>query len=275
MSSSRLFNQTAPSTSPTPAGKNSLLDMIAKGESTSSGGYNAMNQGTIDPKTGKSSKNGKVIGSGDSQKIIQKKLTDMTVGEIMALDATKENDGAKRKEKGLIFAAGRYQIIPSTLEGLVKQGIVSKGDKFDETTQDKLGMALIKQTGALDLAAAGKFDEAQNRLAGQWASIALATDVGDRKAGQSKYGGPGNAAHKGLDVKGALMASLPSSGVTLASTSTSVADQRMAAMAPSGGNTIINNKPVNVSSNAPSSGGKTASTYDNELFQTLVGYQSA
>ena len=70
------------------------------------------------------------------------------------------------------------------------------------------------------------------------------------------------------------MASSPSTGVTLASASTSMSDQRMAAMAPSGGNTIINNKPVNVASNAPSSGGKTASTYDNELFQTLVGYQS-
>ena len=72
MSSSRLFNQTKPSTSPTPAGKNSLLDMIAKGESASAGGYNAMNQGTPG--------GGPVIGSGDSQKIIKKKLTDMTVG---------------------------------------------------------------------------------------------------------------------------------------------------------------------------------------------------
>ena len=72
-----------------------------------------------------------------------------------------------------------------------------------------------------------------------------------------------------------MQPSTPSSGVTLASASTSMSDQRMAAMAPSGGNTIINNKPVNVASNAPSSGGKTASTYDNELFQTLVGFQTA
>jgi hypothetical protein len=55
----------APSTSPTPS-KNPLLDMISKGESASAGGYNAMNQGTPG--------GGPVIGSGDSQKIINKKL---------------------------------------------------------------------------------------------------------------------------------------------------------------------------------------------------------
>ena len=267
---------------PKPGGKNPLLDMIAKGESASSGGYNAMNQGTIDPKTGKSSKNGKVIGSGDSQKIIQKKLTDMTVGEIMALDATKENDGKKRKEKGLIFAAGRYQIIPSTLEGLVNQGIVSKGDKFNEATQDKLGTALIEQTGALDLAAAGKFDEAQNRLAAKWASIALATDVGDRKAGQSRYGGPGNAAHTGLDVKGALMASLPSSGVTLASATmpssgssltqaqASVLEQQYRLMG--GGTTVINNTPVSnmIASSSRGGGNNNMNPYDSDLMKYLL-----
>lgn len=66
----------------------------------------------------------------------------------------------------------------------------------------------------------------------------------------------------------------PSSGTAVASTSTSVADGKMAAMTPSGGNTNVTNKPTNVASNAPSSGGKASTAYDNELFQTLVGYQS-
>jgi hypothetical protein len=273
--------ESSSSTSPTPTGKNSLLDMIAKGESASSGGYNAMNQGTIDPKTGKSSKNGKVIGSGDSQNIIQKKLTDMTVGEIMALDATKENDGKKRKEKGLIFAAGRYQIIPSTLEGLVNQGIVSKGDKFDEATQDKLGMALIKETGALDLAAAGKFDEAQNAMAAVWASVPLATDVGGRKAGESVFGGPGNKAHASLNVKGALMASLPSTGVTLASASmpssgssltqaqASVLEQQYRLM---GNKAPVINAPVTntIASSSRGGGNNNMNPYDSDLMKYLL-----
>ena len=68
--------------------------------------------------------------------------------------------------------------------------------------------------------------------------------------------------------------SKPSSGSAVASASTSVADGKMAAMTPSGGNTNVTNKPTNVASNAPSSGGKASTAYDNELFQTLVGYQS-
>ena len=259
--------------SPTPTGRNALLDVIAKGESESSGGYNAMNQGTIDPKTGKSSANGKVIGSGDSQKIIRKKLTDMTVGEIMSLDATKEKDGKKRQEKGLIFAAGRYQIIPGTLATLVKAGVVSKDDKFDEKTQDKLGNALIETR----LKGIKKTDyvNVQNALAKEWASIPLASSINGRQAGESYYGGPGNKAHKGLDIKTALMQTSPSTGSAVASASTSVADGKMAAMVPTGGNTVINNKPVSVASASPSSGGKPGSTYDNELFQTLLGYQSS
>ena len=68
--------------------------------------------------------------------------------------------------------------------------------------------------------------------------------------------------------------SVPSTGTAVASASTSVSDGKMAAMMPTGGNTVINNKPVSVASGPSSSGGKSGSTYDNELFQTLVGYQS-
>ena len=35
------------------------------------------------------------------------------------------------------------------------------------------------------------------------------------------------------------------------------------------------NKPTTVASNESSPGGKASTAYDNELFQTLVGYQSA
>ena len=252
------------STSPTPAGKNSLLDMIAKGESAGAGGYNAMNQGTPG--------GGPVIGSGDSQKIIQKKLTDMTVGEIMDRAAKPNDDAKKRKEGGLIFAAGRYQIIPDTLKGLVRQGIVSKDDKFDEATQDKLGMALIQGTGALKLAAKGDYEGAQNAMAKTWASIPLATDVGDKKAGQSYYQKAGqNTAHGGLDVKGALMASSPSTGVQVASASTSMSDQKMAAMKPAGGNTTINAPTTNVAQNGGGGGGNNVNPYNTDMAKYLLG----
>ena len=244
---------------PKPGGKSPLLDMIAQGESAGAGGYNAMNQGTPG--------GGPVIGSGDSQKIIKKKLTDMTVGEIMDKGAKPNDDAAKRKENGLIFAAGRYQIIPKTLEALVKQGVVSKDDRFDEETQDKLGMALIKGTGALKLAAAGNYEEAQNALAKTWASIPLATDVGNKKAGQSYYQAAGqNTAHSGLDVKGALMAS----GSALSLASTSLADQRMSAMIPNGQTTVINNNsPTTLASNSQS--GSRVSPFQKEFHDKIIG----
>jgi len=269
------------STTPSGGGKNPLLDMIAQGESSGAGGYNAMNQGTPG--------GGPVIGSGDSQKIIQKKLTDMTVGEIMDKGAKPNDDAAKRKENGLIFAAGRYQIIPKTLEGLVKQGVVSKEDKFNEETQDKLGMALINGTGATKLAEGGNYEEAQNALAKVFASVPLATDIGNKKAGQSFYQAPGqNHGNSKLDVRGALMASVstsspnqsaatlvpnaPSSATTLAAATTAVSQEKMtlASAAP-----VVNNITNNNVNNSTSGGGSgssapsTASVYD-DLFAKLV-----
>jgi hypothetical protein len=193
--------------------KMTLLDSIAKGESASSGGYNAMNQGTAGI-------GGKVIGSGNSEKIINKKLTDMTIGEIMDRAAKPSDNAQKRKADGLIFAAGRYQIIPETLKGLVNAGIASRDEKFSPEVQDRLGMELIKQTGALKMAAQGNYDEAQNALAKVWAGIPLATDLNGKKAGQSYYAGPGNkaSAGSGKDVRASLMAFTNKVGDTLSET---------------------------------------------------------
>jgi hypothetical protein len=115
------------------------LDIIAKYESESSGGYNAMNQG------GEGSRG--IYGSGDSQspRLLGKKLTDMTVSEIMRRQA--ENNRYSGPNKVGIFAAGRYQIIPDTLKGIVKSGAIKPSDKFDEKTQDKAGLQLIKESG--------------------------------------------------------------------------------------------------------------------------------
>ena len=204
--------------------KMTLLDAIAKGESAGQGGYDAMNQGTVGTA-------GKVIGSGNSEKIINKKLTDMTIGEIMDRAAKPSDNAQKRKADGLIFAAGRYQIIPETLKSLVKAGIASRDEKFSPEVQDRLGMELIKQTGALKLSSEGKYDDAQNALAKVWAGIPLATDTMNKatgqmmKAGQSYYAGPGNKAHagSGKDVRSSLMAFTNQVGSTLSETTAEAA----------------------------------------------------
>ena len=118
-----------------------LLDLIASVESKSAGGYNAYNEGGA-------SGGYKVVGyGGDSRNgPLRRSLIDMTVREIMA------------HQKNLnppIHAAGRYQIIGSTLKALINgnygQTGVNVNDKFTPDVQDKLGIALIKyriKTGA-------------------------------------------------------------------------------------------------------------------------------
>jgi hypothetical protein len=118
-----------------------LLDMIAGVESTSMGGYDAFNRG--------GSAGGTVAhGSGNSTKDaiggVVKPLTQRTVQEVMSLQAS-----------GELHATGRYQIIQSTLKGLMNGNYgdtgVKPSDLYDAVTQDKLGIALIKyrlKTGA-------------------------------------------------------------------------------------------------------------------------------
>jgi hypothetical protein len=228
---------------PSPS-KMSLLDAIAKGESASAGGYDAMNQGTV-------GLGGKVIGSGNSEKIINKKLTDMTIGEIMSRAAKPSDNAQKRQSEGLIFAAGRYQIIPDTLKGLVNAGIATKDEKFSPEVQDRLGMELIRQTGALKMASEGRYDEAQNALAKVWAGIPLATDLNGKKAGQSYYAGPGNKASvgSGKDVRGSLMTYSNKVGDTLNETTAETARLIRQASAEQANITISAPTTVNNGSN--------------------------
>jgi hypothetical protein len=113
----------APSSTPSSSGQsssNSLLDIIAGGESGSMG-YDAANKG----------KAGDMPGGYPG-------LSKMTVNEVMRLQS-----------EGKVFATGRYQIIPTTLAGLMSGAYgntgVKGGDLYDASTQDKLGTALINK----------------------------------------------------------------------------------------------------------------------------------
>ena len=60
----------------------------------------------------------------------------MTIGEVMEIGASPS------AENRWVHAAGRYQIIPSTLRGLVKRYGVDTNAPFDEAMQDQLAMYL-------------------------------------------------------------------------------------------------------------------------------------
>jgi hypothetical protein len=115
-----------------------LLDLIARFESNSAGGYDAMNQG--------GSNGGHTVNgySGPARPKLGKPLTQMTVQEVMDRQDPRKYPAGGPNDQG-IHAAGRYQIIGSTLKSLVAEGVVRPTDRFDEATQDKLGAALIER----------------------------------------------------------------------------------------------------------------------------------
>lgn len=120
-----------------------LLDVIAKAESN--GNYNAY------------------FGNAGNSQI---KFTDMTVAEVMKWQADFIAQGQPSS------AVGRYQIISTTLSGLVNRKIVDVNEKFDEATQDRLAIALVERRGSLDYVARQlSAHEFAANLAKEWAGL--------------------------------------------------------------------------------------------------------
>ncbi len=86
-------------------------------------------------------------------------------------------------------AVGRYQIISTTLKGLVKQLNIDTNQPFNEAMQDRMAVALLERRGATEYVN-NQIDEQQfaAELAKEWA--ALPRVVGDRPE-QSYYAGDG------------------------------------------------------------------------------------
>ena len=99
-------------------------EIVRKYESSSSGGYNAMNRGV----------------GGDSpdgpMKYFNKNLTEMTIGEVISL-----------QNSGKLNAAGAYQFVGNTLPTAMKQAGLSPSDKFSSLNQDKMFVAHLQKAG--------------------------------------------------------------------------------------------------------------------------------
>ena len=121
--------------------------VIARGE----GNYNSFNKG----------KAGDSVGS-------KLNLVDMTVGQIRAL-----------QKNGSIFAAGKYQAIPKTLQGAIDAGIVSTAEKFNAEVQERIVQQYLltakKDRGSIEDYIKSKSDNlyaANLDLAKEFASVA-------------------------------------------------------------------------------------------------------
>jgi hypothetical protein len=104
----------------------------------------------------------KLVGGKD-----QPDLTKMTINEVMQLQN-------KMLGSGFISSAvGKYQIIKSTMAGLIKKlGLDPETTKFDPATQDKMAMALGEARG---LGKLPKGDTLHN-MAKEWASLPAGPD---------------------------------------------------------------------------------------------------
>jgi muramidase (phage lysozyme) len=107
-------------------------------------------------------------------------LTNMTIAQVMELQKS-------RIAGGQGSAAGKYQIINKTLEGLIKEGNIDTSSKFDQRMQDRLADMLIQRRGYGDYQS-GKISKEQfgKNLSQEWA--ALPSGPGN----QSYYAGVGN-----------------------------------------------------------------------------------
>ena len=120
-------------------------------------------------------------------------------------------------------AAGRFQIVSSTLRRLIKEGTLAADDLFNEATQEAAAMALLVDRG-LEACAKGKMSVSDfaNNVAKEWASLPLVADItlpdGSKKlAGKSYYDNDGlnKARVKADEVVDAIRADLGiKSGIT-------------------------------------------------------------
>ena len=121
----------------------SALNVLAKYESGAAG-YNAVNQIGVAGGRG-------VLGfSGDFRKMRQhggKSLTDMTVGEVMALQADNNMSNDEWIASGRLHAVGKYQFIGPTLAAWVQRLGIPPETRFSPEVQDALALAYMKTAG--------------------------------------------------------------------------------------------------------------------------------
>lgn len=134
-----------------------VLDLIASEESAAYGHYDAMNT--------KGLANGTIaVGSANSKDVFGRGLSQMTVQDVMKL-----------QRDGKVHAAGRYQIIAGTLAGLMNGGYgvtgVKPTDPFNQATQDKLGVALLKGRAGRFLTGTGSLTNAVAGMAQEWVGL--------------------------------------------------------------------------------------------------------
>ena len=184
-----------------------FFEVVLKGESKT---YNDHNW-YVCKGTTKKCLRGYIEGRGKPQyPNLNKKLSDYTIQEVVNFQKK------ARSGNGQLYATGRYQIIPTTLLGLIKDTSMNVSEKYNEVNQDKLAFQLLVNNSAVNSYMYGKNEDNKKNLelaslgvAKIWSSVGVPYALQGRDQwvlkNQSYYAGGGDkASEKTEDVQIAL-----------------------------------------------------------------------
>jgi muramidase (phage lysozyme) len=173
-----------------------FFDVILRGESKT---YNDHNWYVCN---GKSCLRGYIEGNPKNPtrySLLKKPLSQYTIGEVQ------EFQSHPRDSVGQLWATGRYQIIPKTLNGLVSSLGLKKTDVYNKEVQDKMGYQLLVERPAIKNYIQGlnedtkeNVEKASLEVAKIWSSVGVPYAVQGSKQlvqkDQSFYYGGGDVA---------------------------------------------------------------------------------
>jgi hypothetical protein len=131
---------------------------------------------------------------------LSKDLSDTTIADVMKFQKNQRSSSS-----GQLWATGRYQIIPTTLKGLVDNHKINPNQKYSDAIQDELGeKLLLGRSNIRKYLKKEVADTKENRekaaldMAKIWSSIGVPYDMqGSKKTikkNQSYYSGGGDTA---------------------------------------------------------------------------------
>jgi hypothetical protein len=166
----------------TPESLRPLLNLIAQVESQGSGGYNAYNRGTI---------GNRVLSANERIDFSNMRISELQRRQSLPIENPER-----------IFAAGRYQIIPSTLNETLRRTGITPDQFFSPDVQDRLAIQLLIGAGLNRYRSnAISAETFGNNIARIWAGLPVVTGP---RAGFSFYGGANRAGVSVASVTNAI-----------------------------------------------------------------------
>ena len=143
-----------------------LANLIASGESTNAGGYDAANRGY-----------GMDLGTNGLVKVFGTTHDNITIGQIM-----------NAQDRGSLHAAGRYQIIRVAMRHILPYSGLTRADYFNAETQDILfetTLRIKRPAVWVYLSGGSSASAAADAISREWAAVAYWDGLGYYSGGRA------------------------------------------------------------------------------------------